>query len=252
MAAKSKASTSVTVAERLDALANLQKIDSEIDRIITVRGELPLEVQDLEDDIQGLETRVNKLQQEVEDINEEINDRKNAQKDSQTAIIAYKEKQNNVRNNREFESLSKEIEFQELEIQLHDKKLKEAAYRIEKKNELLEETKEKIERYKEQFEIKKGELDKIIAETQKDEEKLLKESEKAKKKIDEHLLAAYERLRSNARNGLAVVPIDRDACGGCFNRIPPQRQLDIMQGKKIIVCEHCGRILIPSEVEHED
>lgn len=249
MATKSKEKKTSTVAEKLDALVSLQRIDSEIDRLLTIRGELPLEVQDLEDEIQGLAKRISNLEEELKDIETEISDRKIAQKEAQEAIISYKEKQKNVRNNREFESLSKEIEFQELEIQLHEKKSKEASYRAEKKKEVLTETQERIELRKKDLETKQKELNDIVAETQKDEEKLLKESEKAKKSIDDHLLQAYDRLRTNFKNGLAVVPIDRDACGGCFNRIPPQRQLDIVQRKKIIVCEHCGRILVPQTEE---
>lgn len=251
MAAKSKAKTTVSVAERLDALTNLQRIDSEIDRIITVRGELPLEVEDLEDEITGLETRINNLTQELDDIQTEIVDRKNAQKDAQAAIIAYKAKQENVRNNREFESISKEIEYQELEIQLHEKKSKEAVFRAESKKEVLDEAKERLAMRQGDLDVKKAELDEIIAETEKDVERLNKESDKAKKNIDDHLLQAYDRLRSSAKNGLAVVPVDRDSCGGCFNRIPPQKQLDIVQRKRIIVCEHCGRILVPAEITEE-
>lgn len=250
MAAKSKAKNA-TVSEKLEALTNLQRIDSEIDRLIIVRGELPLEVQDLEDEIKGLEKRIANIEQEFQDIETEITDRKNAQKEAQAAILSYKEKQKNVRNNREFESLSKEIEYQELEIQLHEKKSKEAVYLAEKKKEVLEEAKARFEIRQKDLEVKQSELDAIVAETQKDEEKLNKASEKAKKKIDDHLLEAYSRLRSNSKNGLAVVPIDRDSCGGCFNRIPPQRQLDIIQRKKIIVCEHCGRILVPAEITEE-
>ena len=246
MAAKTKAK-STTVSEKLEALINLQRVDSEIDRILTIRGELPLEVEDLEDEVLGLQTRIRNIEEELEAIDQEVIDRKNAQKDAQTAIIAYKEKQSNVRNNREYESLSKEIEFQELEIQLHEKKTKEALFRVDQKKEALAETKERLEVRTGDLDAKKKELDAIIAETQKDEEKLRKESDKAKKSIDEPLLIAYDRLRVNSKNGLAVVPIDRDACGGCFNRIPAQRQLDIMQRKKIIVCEHCGRILVPAE-----
>ena len=246
MAAKTKAK-STTVSEKLEALINLQRVDSEIDRILTIRGELPLEVEDLEDEVLGLQTRIRKIEEELEAIDQEVIDRKNAQKDAQTAINAYKEKQSNVRNNREYESLSKEIEFQELEIQLHEKKTKEALLRVDQKKESLAETKERLDIRSQDLEIKKKELEAIIAETQKDEEKLRKDSDKAKTSIDEPLLIAYDRLRVNSKNGLAVVPIDRDACGGCFNRIPPQRQLDIMQRKKIIVCEHCGRILVPAE-----
>lgn len=234
-----------SVAEKLDALFELQKIDSEIDRIRTIRGELPLEVQDLEDELEGLETRINKIQDEMKELETEIQDRKNATKDAETAITKYKEQQNNVRNNREFESLAKEIEYQELEIKLHDKKSKEAKLKIESKKELLTEAKERFEFRQADLKGKKAELDEIVGETQKEEEELVKRSQDAKKKIDARLVFAYNRLRSNAKNGLAVVPVDRDACGGCFNKIPPQRQLDIQSKKKVIVCEHCGRILMP-------
>jgi len=237
----------VTVAEKLDALFELQKIDSEIDRIRTIRGELPLEVQDLEDELEGLETRINKIQEETKELENEVLDRKNATKDSETAISKYKEQQNNVRNNREYESLAKEIEFQELEIKLHEKKSKEAKFKIDSKKELLTEAKERFEFRQSDLKTKKAELDEIVGETQKEEDDLLKKSEAAKKKIDDRLVFAYNRLRDNAKNGLAVVVVDRDACGGCFNKIPPQRQLDITSKKKVIVCEHCGRILVPSE-----
>lgn len=235
-----------TIAEKLDALYELQKIDSEIDRIRTVRGELPLEVQDLEDEIEGLETRIAKIQEEVSEVETEISDRKNASKDAELAISKYKEQQKNVRNNREYESLAKEIEFQELEIKVHDKKSKEAKARIVQKKELLDEAKERFEFRKDDLKTKKSELDEIIAETQKEEDTLVASSDKAKSKIEERLLVAYTRLRQNAKNGLAVVPVERDSCGGCFNQIPPQRQLDIEMKKKVIVCEHCGRILVPS------
>lgn len=238
-----------TVAEKLDALFELQKIDSEIDRIRTIRGELPLEVQDLEDEIEGLETRIAKIQEEIKEIETEISDRKNATKDAEAAIAKYKEQQSNVRNNREYESLSKEIEFQDLEIKLHDKKSKEAKLRIVSKKELLDEAKERLGFRKEDLKIKKSELDEIVAETQKDEDGLLKASQKAMSNIDDRLVMAYTRLRQNAKNGLAVVPVERDSCGGCFNQIPPQRQLDIQAKKKVIVCEHCGRILVPSMEE---
>lgn len=238
-----------TVAEKLDALFELQKIDSEIDRIRTIRGELPLEVQDLEDEIEGLETRIAKIQEEIKEIETEISDRKNATKDAEAAIAKYKEQQSNVRNNREYESLSKEIEFQDLEIKLHDKKSKEAKLRIVSKKELLDEAKERLGFRKEDLKVKKSELDEIVAETQKDEDGLLKASQKAMSNIDDRLVMAYTRLRQNAKNGLAVVPVERDSCGGCFNQIPPQRQLDIQAKKKVIVCEHCGRILVPSMEE---
>ena len=239
----------VSVADKLYALYDLQKIDSEIDRIRTIRGELPLEVQDLEDELEGLETRIAKIQEEIKDLETEILDRKNATKDAETAIAKYKEQQNNVRNNREFESLAKEIEFQELEIKLHDKKSKEAKLKITNKQELLTEAKERFDFRASDLKTKKDELQEIVGETQKEEDDLIKKSEEAKKKIDDRLVFAYNRLRSNAKNGLAVVPVDRDSCGGCFNKIPPQRQLDIQSKKKVLVCEHCGRILVPSEYE---
>jgi uncharacterized protein len=239
--------TEATVAEKLDALYELQKIDSEIDRIRTIRGELPLEVQDLEDELLGLETRIAKIEEETKELETEVLDRKNATKDAETAIAKYKEQQNNVRNNREFESLSKEIEFQELEIKLHEKKSKEAKLKIDNKKEILVEAKERYEFRAGDLKTKKAELDEIVAETKKDEDVLIKSSDDAKKKIDGRLLSAYVRLRGNAKNGLSVVQIERDSCGGCFNKIPPQRQLDIQAKKKVLVCEHCGRILVPSQ-----
>ncbi len=245
-----KASTKeTTIAEKLDALYALQKIDSQIDKIRTVRGELPLEVQDLEDEIEGLETRIKKMQDEAKELETEVTDRKNAIKDAETAIAKFKEQQNNVRNNREFESLAKEIEFQDLEMKLHDKRIKEAKAKIASKKEVLDEAKERLEMRKGDLKEKKGELDEIVAETQKEEETLLEASNKAKAAIDDRLIAAYDRLRTNAKNGLAVVGVDRDSCGGCFNKIPPQRQLDIQTKRKVIVCEHCGRILVPTTEE---
>lgn len=245
--AKTAAKKDISIAEKLDNLRQLQEIDSEIDRIRTVRGELPLEVQDLEDEVEGLETRISKLKEELNELEVEISDRKNANKEAEAAIAKYKEQQNNVRNNREFESLSKEIEFQELEIKLNEKKSKEAKFKIESKKEVLDEAIARKDFRMEDLNSKKSELDEIIAETQAQEEKLEKKSAAAIKKLDERIAGAYTRLRENAKNGLAVVPVDRDSCGGCFNKIPPQRQLDIQSKKKIIVCEHCGRILVPSE-----
>lgn len=247
MAAKA-AKKELNIADKLDALFELQKIDSQIDKIRTVRGELPLEVQDLEDEVAGLQTRISNLEEEVAQLETEVSDRKNASKDSEAAISKYKEQQNNVRNNREYDSLSKEIEFQELEIKLHEKKSKEAKFKIESKQEILDEAKNQLELRASDLATKKSELDAIISETQVDEDKLLKSSDNAKKNIEERLLFAYDRLRTNAKNGLAVVPVNRDACGGCFNKIPAQRQLDIEMKKKIIVCEHCGRILVPKVV----
>jgi predicted nucleic acid-binding Zn-ribbon protein len=237
----------VTVAERLDALFELQKIDSEIDRIRTIRGELPLEVQDLEDELIGLETRLKKLQDEIKDLDQEAADRKNAMKDAEAAILKYKDQQNNVRNNREFESLDKEIEFQTLEIKLHEKRIKESKFGMSGKKEVMEEAKTRLDLRKGDLVAKKAELDEIVSETQKEEDALSAKSDKAKTLIDERLVIAYNRLRENAKNGLAVVPVDRDSCGGCFNKIPPQRQLDIQTKRKVIVCEHCGRILVPTQ-----
>lgn len=254
MATKSTAKTKATVAERLEALVNLQAIHSEIDRILTIRGELPLEVEDLEADVANLEKRIQKLSDELKEIDVDISNRKNAQKDAQGAILQYKEKQNNVRNNREFESINKEIEYQELEIQLHDKRIKESKAQIDHKKVVLDDVKQQLVGRISDLEAKKLELDGIVAETEKDEEKLQKKAEKAYKQLDAHLIAAYDRLRNSMKNGLAVVPIDRDSCGGCFNKIPPQRQIDIVSKKKIIACEHCGRILTPGAeiIENND
>jgi len=237
----------VSVAEKLDALYELQKIDSEIDKIKTVRGELPLEVQDLEDELEGITIRIAKSQDEIKELETEVSDRKNAVKDSELAISKYKEQQEKVRNNREFESLAKEIEFQELEIKLHDKKSKEVKFKITSKKETLDEAKARLEFRKTDLVTKRKELDEIVGETQKDEDKLTKASEAAMKQIDDRLLIAYSRLRNNSKNGLAVVTINRDSCGGCFNKIPPQRQLEITLKRKVIVCEHCGRILVPGD-----
>ncbi len=237
----------VSVAEKLDALFELQKIDSEIDRIRTVRGELPLEVQDLEDELVGLETRLKNIQDEIKSVEQEALDRKNAMKDAEAAILKYKDQQNNVRNNREFESLDKEIEFQTLEIKLHEKRIKESKFGLSNMKEKLDDAKTRFELRKGDLASKKAELDEIVNETKKEEETLIEKSNKAKSLIDGRLVTAYTRLRQNAKNGLAVVPIDRDSCGGCFNTIPPQRQLDIQSKRKVIVCEHCGRVLVPAE-----
>ena len=251
-----------SIEDKLDALFNLQKIDSEIDRIRIIRGELPIEVEDLEDEIVGLETRTGKIQSEIDEIDQDISNRKIASKESDAAIVKYKERQNNVRNNREYESLSKEIEFQELEIKLNEKRTKEGKIKIENKKEVLAEATDRLNLKKTDLETKKADLDSIIIATQKDENKLLKASKEAKKNIEERLVLAYDRLRDNSKNGLAVVELiygnkrntgHRDAsCGGCFNKIPPQRELDIVTKKKIIICEHCGKILIPSQEELED
>lgn len=241
-------SPDVTVEERLKALYSLQQIDSAIDKIRIVRGELPLEVQDLEDEIQGLETRVKNYTDEVNTYEDVIVQKKMQVKESVALIKKYEEQQNKVRNNREFDSLTKEIEFQNLEIQLCDKKMKEAKANIAAKNEIIEKAQAELDERKNDLKHKKAELDDIIKETEKEEKSLIKDSAKAEEVMEERLLTAYKRIRSNARNGLAVVTVARDACGGCFNNIPPQRQMDIRMRKKIIVCEYCGRILVDQEL----
>ena len=234
----------LTVEEKLQNLYELQRIDTEIDKIKTLRGELPLEVQDLEDEIAGLETRIENLKVELGELDKTSSTRKMDIKKAEEAIKKYSEQLDNVRNNREYDALSKEIEFQKLEIELQEKRIREAQKAKAEKEALMEESKKRYEDKVSDLEAKKGELNDIINETHKDEESLQIKSEELAAPIDERLLTAYRRIRSNARNGLAVVTVDRDACGGCFNKIPPQRQLDIRSRKKIIVCEYCGRILI--------
>ena len=246
---KAKASEKeMTVEEKLQTLYKLQLVDSEIDKIKILRGELPLEVQDLEDEVAGLETRINKLQEEVNSIESAVSTKNNEIVDALESIKKYEDQQNNVRNNREYDSLSKEIEYQTLEIELCNKKIKELAVRKEEKSKIFEKSKESFDDMKGDLDSKKSELDSIIAETQKEEEALTKKSEGIEKVIEERLVTAYKKIRQNARNGLAIVPVQRDACGGCFNQIPPQRQLDIKSRKKIIVCEYCGRILVDDEI----
>jgi uncharacterized protein len=233
-----------SVEEKLKALFLLQLIDSKIDKIHTVRGELPLEVRDLEDTIAGLETRVNNLSEELKALETNVSDRKVTIKDAQALIKKYEGQQEKVRNNREYDAITKELEFQNLEIQLAEKRIKENSYALLTKSEVLETAKVELDERKAQLAAKQKELDEIVSETQKEEDALKKDSEKAALIIEDRLIGAYKRVRSNSKNGLAVVAVERDACGGCFNKIPPQRQLDIRTNKKIIVCEHCGRILV--------
>jgi predicted nucleic acid-binding Zn-ribbon protein len=240
--------TEISIEERLRALFSLQLVDSEIDKIKTLRGELPLEVQDLEDEIAGLETRLGNLREEVVNFEKSILKKNNEIADAEALIKKYEEQQKNVRNNREFDSLSKEIEYQNLEIELFTKKIKEFNVQIEEKKIIITESEATLTERSSDLENKKSELDEIILDTQKEEEGLYKKHEKVESLIEERLLTAYKRIRANARNGLAVVPVQRDACGGCFNQIPPQRQLDIKSRKKIIVCEYCGRILVDDEI----
>lgn len=248
MCAKIKEKIDASVEGKLRSLYELQLIDSKIDKLRTVRGELPLEVSDLEDIVAGLETRLNNVTEEVQELENQMNEKKQAIKDFQSNIKKYETQQNKVRNNREYDAITKEIEFQNLEIQLAEKRLKEAKAAVTIKSDLLEKSKTEFEERTKDLKAKKGELDEIIAETEKEEKDLLVESEKAAAKIEDRLLNAYKRIRSNTRNGLAVVTVDRDACGGCYNKIPPQRQLDIRTNKKIIVCEHCGRILVDGTI----
>ncbi len=242
----------VTVEERLRALYDLQLIDSRIDEIRNVRGELPLEVRDLEDEVAGLNTRFEKLEASLEVINNDINSKKNLIEEAKALIKKYNEQQKNVRNNREFNSISKEIEYQELEIQLAEKNIKEYKAQIEQKKEVIAETKDRLKERQNHLKHKKGELDAILAETEKEEEALLKKSDDYKNSIEERLVAAYTRIRTNVKNGLAVVPIERGASGGSFFTIPPQVQMEIASRKKIITDEHSGRILVDAALAEEE
>ncbi len=234
----------LSVEEKLQHLYELQQIDTAIDKIRTLRGELPLEVQDLEDEIAGLETRLENLKTEISEADKNIAQKKQEITKAEELIKKYSEQLDNVRNNREYDALNKEVEFQKLEIELQQKRIRETQKSKTEKEEALEIASRQYEEKKTDLDAKKAELDDIIAETHKDEEDLMNKSEQLSQNIEERLLTAYKRIRGNARNGLAVVTVDRDACGGCFNKIPPQRQLDIRSRKKIIVCEYCGRILI--------
>lgn len=236
--------TELSVEEKLKILYELQTIDSKIDDIKTLRGELPLEVQDLEDEIEGLETRISNLQKEVEEIEGVGVKKKQEIKEAENHIKKYEEQQSNVRNNREFDSLSKELEYQRLEIELCEKRIREFAQQAKEKKQTIEQAKALLEERSIDLKNKKSELDDIIAETQKEEDELSRRSDAYSEMIEQRIFTAYKRIRTNARNGLAVVTVKRDACGGCFNKIPPQRQLDIKIRKKIIVCEYCGRILV--------
>ena len=250
-AAKKKAAEAaeMTVEEKLKALYELQQVDTDIDKIKILRGELPLEVQDLEDEIEGLQTRVANIESEVKTLQESISKKNNEVANAQGMIKKYEEQQSNVRNNREFDSLSKEIEFQTLEIELAEKRKKEFSEQVEEKKEQISESKAVLDERQGDLKDKKSELDEIIADTQKEEEILDKKRDEIQKIIEPRLFTAYEKIRNNANNGLAVVTVERDACGGCFNKIPPQRQLDIGSRKKIIVCEYCGRILVDTDRE---
>ncbi len=248
MAAKKE----ITVEEKLRALYDLQLIDSRVDEIRNVRGELPLEVQDLDDEVLGLKTRMDKLKTDVETVNYEITAKKNLIEEAKVLIKKYAEQQKNVRNSREFNSLAKEVEFQELEIQLADKNIKEFKTQIEQKKEVIADTKERLTEREAHLKHKKSELDAILAETEKEEKQLLAKSASFEKEIEDRLIQAYKRIRNNVKNGLAVVPVERGASGGSFFTIPPQVQVEIASRKKIITDEHSGRILVDPVLAEEE
>ena len=238
----------LSIAQKLLSLYNLQQIMSQIDRIRVIRGELPDEIRDLEDAHEGMQTRINKYNEDIENLNNKITEENTKMQDAVVAIKRYEEQQNNVRNNREYESLAKEIEYQKLEIQVAEKHKVKHQAEIAAKTEEIASFQEKLKEYEDVLAQKKSELDDIIADTEKEEKELLEKAEVLKTKVDERLLTAFERIRRNVRNGLAIVQIERDACGGCFSTIPPQRQLDIRLHKKIIVCEACSRIFIDHQL----
>ena len=238
----------LSVEERLFALYQLQVMLSEIDKIKTLRGELPLEVQDLEDEIAGFETRSEKFKKEIQELIGEISNQKNKVKQSKALIERYNDQIMNVKNSREYDNLTKELEFQTLEVEFSEKKTREFESAIKNKEEELGYVSQSMVERKGDLVIKKEELNAIISETKQEEEKLREKAKKLEENIEERLLAAFKRIRKSAHNGLAVVTIQRDACGGCFNKIPPQRQMDIKLHKKIIVCEYCGRIMIDPDM----
>ena len=249
MAQKKTTEVDYSMHDKIIALYELQKIDSKIDEINKIKGELPLEVEDLEDEIAGLTTRIENINAEIEELTDLTKQRKREIEEAKMKIAKYTEQQNNVRNNREFDALTKEIEYQELEIQLAEKRLKEYSADVRNKKRVVEEAEALAADRNIDLEAKRKELDGIEAETAKEVEALNAQQAKAQAVIDDRLLTAYNRIRSNVHNGLAVVTIKRDACGGCYNRIPPQRQVEVRQGKKIIVCEYCGRILVAEPEE---
>lgn len=236
------------IEKKLVALYTKQKLDTQADKIRIVRGELPLEVQDLEDELAGLQTRLNKYYDEIESIEKNIVDKRNLIKESKDLIKKYEEQQMKVRNNREYDSITKELEYQNLEIKLSEKRIRESEDKKKAKDAEIGILKNNFEERQKDLEMKKKELDDIVSETEKEEKDLVSASEAVEGDIEDRLLIAYKRIRENARNGLAVVKVERDACGGCFSKIPPQRQLDICTHKKLIVCEYCGRILIDEDI----
>ena len=237
-----------SVEEKLQSLYQLQTMLTEIDKIKTLRGELPLEVQDLEDEIAGLTTRIEKASYDVVEMSKGVTENKNVIEVSKAAVAKYQEQQDHVSNNREFDSLNKEIEFKNLEIELAEKRIREFTSSINAKKEEIERNKALVEEKKQDLEIKKSELQEIIEENRQEEERLREQSKQLELTIEPRLLQSFKRIRNNTRNGLGIVYVQRESCGGCFNKIPPQRQLDIRMRKKIIVCEYCGRIMIDPEL----
>lgn len=241
----------LTVEEKLTEMYELQSIDSELDQIEILKGELPIEVNDLEDEIEGLTKRVKRLKDTIHEMEEDNARQTTNIKEAQALIERYNKQLDDVKNNREYEALSKELELQSLEIELSEKRIRDDVAKIDAKKEVLEEASKRLANKQETLDLKKGELDKIISKTEKDEKKLEKQSEKQRAKIESRLLKAYDKVRSSYRNGLAVVTVERNSCGGCFNKIPPQTQLEISLMNKIIVCEHCGRVLVDQSIAGE-
>ena len=240
--------TDLSVEERLKTLFQLQQALSAIDEKKALRGELPLEVEDLEAEIEGLNTRIERIESEIGEFDRAISQKKGEIVDAQNSVERYKQQLNEVRNNREYDTLSKEIEYQSLEIELCNKKINEAQHRIAEKQEELQSNQNMLQEKQGDLDLKKSELDEIMDETRAEEEKLKEKAHELEAKIEPRLLTSFKRIRKNARNGLGIVYVQRDACGGCFNKIPPQRQLDIKMHKKVIVCEYCGRIMIDPEL----
>ncbi len=234
----------LTVEEKLRQLFELQRLDSQIDEIQILKGELPAEVQDLEDELTGLETRLNRLQSEMKDAQGDVSRFQGNIKESEANIQRYQSQMDNVKNNREYEALTKELELQKLEIELNEKKVRQMRADVEKKDDLLKATEERLQRKRKELDTKRMELQQIIEKTEAEEQELRRRSTVAREKIEERLLRAYDKIRSSYRNGLAVVTVERNSCGGCFNKIPPQLQLEIAVSKNIVACEHCGRILV--------
>ena len=237
-----------SVEEKLTSLLTLQKIESKLDELKILKGELPMEVADLEDEILGLHARKNRIEEEINGVTDFIEQRKNAIKEAEALVKKYEKQSNNVKNNREFEAINKEVEMQQLEVKLAEKHIKDATEEIAEKAIGLEKAKKNIAAKEGVLSNKKGELEKIIAANEKEEKHFNKLATDAREHVDTRLLASYDKIRRSYRNGLAVVPVERDACGGCFNAIPPQKQSEIRQHKKVMICENCGRILVDEDL----